>query len=80
MVGLIIAGVLALLSAGFTALLLVSAFNALREVLWPDFRRLPPGPAGLGLTLLGFALPALLTALLTAYLAVWLLRVIAAAS
>jgi hypothetical protein len=71
--GAIIMGLLALIALVFTALLLVSAWYGVREELVPGFRITPPGPGSLGLALVGMILPALLTALFTGYLSVWII-------
>ena len=75
-VGWIVVLGLALLAIAFTALLLASGWNAVREELWPGFRMDPPRPRSLALTLLGVVLPVLLIAALTTYLAIWLLGLI----
>ena len=64
---------LALVAVVFTALLLTSAANGLREELWPGSRRAPPSPRTIALALFGAVLPVLLIAVLTAFLAAWLL-------
>lgn len=71
--GTIVMGLLALIALVFTALLLVSAWHGVREELLPGFRSAPPGPVSLGLALIGILLPALLIALFTGYLAVWIM-------
>ena len=76
--GLIGVASLALVSITFTALLLVSGWNALREELVPGFRSNPPRLRAVALTLLGVALPVLLTAALTGYFAIWLFGIVAA--
>ena len=72
-VGSIIVFGLALVGIAFTALLLVSGWNALREEVMPGFRSNPPRARSLALTLLGVVLPILLIAAFTAYFAIWLL-------
>ena len=71
--GAVIAFLLALTAIAFTAILLVSGWNALREEIMPNFRVAPPRPRTLGLALLGVVLPVVLTAAFTAYLAIWLI-------
>jgi hypothetical protein len=70
--GTIILLLLALIALIFTVLLLVSAWKGVREELIPTFRTTPPQARGIGLTLVAMILPALLIALLTGYLAFWL--------
>ena len=65
--------VLALIALIFTALLLVSGLNGVREELLPQFRIDPPGPRGLSLALIGMLLPVTLIVLFTGYLAVWII-------
>ena len=72
-VGGIIAFLLALAAIVFTAILLVSGWNALREEIFPNFRVSPPRPPTVALTLLGVVLPVVLIAAFTAYLAIWLI-------
>ena len=69
---LVVAG-LALVAIIFTALLLVSSWNALREELLPNFRIDRPGVRAIGIALAGLVLPVILTALFTGYLAIWVL-------
>ncbi len=68
--GAIVVAALALVALVFTALLLVSSWNAIHEELLPNFRIDPPGPRALGMTLVGMILPVMLIALFTGYLAV----------
>ncbi len=71
--GILAALAIALLAMTFTALLLVSAWNAFRDELTPGFRIARPGARSLLLTLLGLLLPLALIAAFTTYLAIWLL-------
>ncbi len=65
----------ALLAITFTALMLVSAWNALREELVPGFRIDPPDLRSIGLALIGLVLPVALIAAFSAFCAIWLLGV-----
>lgn len=71
--GVLIMGVLALIALVFTALLLVSAWSAMREELLPTFRIDPPSPSGLALALIGMLLPVMLIILFTGSLAAWII-------
>ena len=71
--GALVVVALALVAIIFTALLLVSSWNALREELLPNFRIDPPGLRAIGVALIAMVLPVILTALFTGYLAIWVL-------
>ena len=71
--GALVVIVLALVAIIFTALLLVSSWNALREELLPSFRIDPPGLRTIAMALIAIVLPVILTALFTGYLAIWVL-------
>jgi hypothetical protein len=74
--GALVVVALALVAIIFTALLLASSWNALREELLPSFRIDPPGLRAICVTLFGMVLPVILTALFTGYLAIWVLRML----
>jgi hypothetical protein len=74
--GAVILAVLALIALCFTALLLVSGWNGVRDELVRGFRIDPPGLRGLGLAAIGMLLPVASIAILTGYLAVWLIGLI----
>ena len=78
-VGSIIVFSLALVGIAFTALLLASGWNTLRDEVVPGFRSNPPRARSLALTFLGVVLPILLIAAFTAYFAIWLLGMLLAA-
>jgi hypothetical protein len=72
-IGSIVLLVGALLAATFTALLLVSGWNAIREELVPGFRIDPPGPRSITLIAIGAVLPVVLIAAFITYFAIRLL-------
>jgi hypothetical protein len=74
--GVLVVVALALVAIIFTALLLVSSWNGIREELLPTFRIDPPGLRAIGMALIGMVLPVILTALFTGYLAIWVLGLI----
>jgi hypothetical protein len=74
--GAVVVVALALVAIIFTALLLASSWNALREELLPSFRIDPPGLRAIGVALVGLVLPVILLTLFTGYLAIWVLRML----
>jgi hypothetical protein len=74
--GAVVVVALALVAIIFTALLLASSWNALREELLPSFRIDPPGLRAIGMALVGLVLPVILLTLFTGHLAIWVLRML----
>lgn len=66
--------VFALIALGVTGLMLWSGWLAVQDELRPDFKRRPPGPRTLSLTLIGVILPVIVIAVFTLYLAVVLVQ------
>jgi len=75
-VGIVSTFALVLFVIAFTALLLVSGWNGLREELIPGFHIKPPSSRTVFLTFLGVALPLLLLAAFTTFLAVSMLGMV----
>jgi hypothetical protein len=72
--GFLAALILAAIALGASGLMLWSGWLAYRGELQPGFRADPPGPRSITLTLLGVAIPVVLIAIFTLYLAIALVQ------
>jgi hypothetical protein len=73
-IGVLLVWVFAIVALGVTGLMLWSGWLAFKDELLPGFKVSRPGPGGIALTLIGVALPIVITAIFTLYLAIWLVQ------
>jgi hypothetical protein len=73
-IGVVLVWGFALAALAVAGLMLWSGWLAFKEELLPGFKVSPPSPGSIALTLLGVALPIVVTAIFTLYLAIWLVQ------